>query len=129
MTDSIKTQTHKKEKTLGARILDGIVRLIWGDAVSSTFFGKYKFTVLIMTGLILVYISFKYECKTQKETIDRLNKELSIIRSEGIRQRSEYKSGTRESTMQSVIDSLHLRLNVPDQPPYLLSYETSDITN
>lgn len=114
---------NKKSKSLGARFRDGFVLLLWGDTVSSTFFGRNKFTVLVITAMLMVYISFKYECKTQKETIDRLNKELAIMRSESIRQRSEYKSGTRESTMQAVIDSLRLALHVQEQPPYLLTYE------
>lgn len=116
-------ENTKNTKSIGRRLVDGLVLLIWGDGVSSSFFGKYKFTVLVVMCLMLVYISFKYECKTQKETIDRLNKELAIVRSESIRQRSEYKSGTRESTMQNLIDSLHLQLKVQEQPPYLLSYE------
>lgn len=118
--------TKKKEKILKAtdQIHMSALRLFYGDVVSSAFFQHNKFSIIIGVILFMVYIGIKYECQTHMETISKLEKELSIAKSESIRLQSEYKSRTRESQMQHSIDSLNLALHVQTQPPYILRYET-----
>ncbi len=121
------TTTATKNKSKGKQAIDqaatGLRRLFYGDVVSSNFFNRNKFSVIIVLALFMVYIGIKYECQTRMETIAKLEKELSIAKSESIRQQSEYKSRTRESQMQHSIDSLNLALRVQKQPPYILRYQ------
>ena len=52
------------------------------------------------------------------ETIQRLQTELEVAKTERIREKSAYMSSIRESVMQHKIDSLGLNLTVQEQPPY-----------
>lgn len=101
--------------------------LIFGDMLSSQFFGRNKFTIIVVVGLIMLNITIKYECQTHMESIARLEKNLAIVKSESIREQSTYKSRTRESTMQQSIDSLRLGLSVREQPPYVVRYSDNKI--
>ncbi len=103
-----------------------IRRIFYGDVMSSNFFSRNKFSVIIVLALFMVYIGIKYECQTRMETIAKLEKQLSIAKSESINEQSEYKSRTRESQMQQSIDSLHLDLKVQSQPPFVLRYGQKD---
>ncbi|MCC8118050.1 MAG: hypothetical protein LIP09_04785 [Bacteroidales bacterium] len=119
------TRSTKKTKIKQAsdQVGTSALRLLFGDVVSSAFFNRNKFSVIIVLALFMVYIGIKYEVQTRMETIAKLEKELSIAKSESIRQQSEYKSRTRESQMQHSIDSLNLALHVQSQPPYILRYQ------
>lgn len=108
-----KAKEQVKSKVLG---------VVWGDILTSQFFRKHSFAIIMVILLTLIYITFKYECQTKMETIAKLETELSILQSESIREHSTYKSRIRESAMQQRIDSLNLQLKVQDQPPYKLSY-------
>ena len=55
------------------------------------------------------------------EHIRALEQELEIVETERIRVKSIYMSRIRESSMQEMVDTMHLNLRVQDQPPYRLS--------
>lgn len=112
----------KRTGTAKQRVIRTGKGLFYGDLISSSFFNRYKFTIIITIGLLMVYITIKYECQTHMETIAKLEKELTIVKTESIREQSTYKSRTRESDMQQRIDSLHLSLKLQDKPPYKLKY-------
>ena len=95
-------------------------RLIYGQIVSSDFFAKNWLAVFAAIMVIMLYITNKYNCQTKMEEIRRLNTELEIVKTERLRVKSAYMSQTRESSMQELVDSLHLDLRVQDQPPYNL---------
>lgn len=114
---------NKKRRNLSKKVADTASELVYGDRISASMFIKHKFTVALAIGMVMLYISFKYECKTHQETIVRLENELERVKSESIRLQSEYKSRTRESGMIHMIDSLGLRLTVQEQPPFLLKYD------
>ncbi|MCC8071095.1 MAG: hypothetical protein LIO90_04755 [Bacteroidales bacterium] len=97
-----------------------IARLIHGQLISSDFFSRNWLAIFAACILMLLYITNKYNCQTKMEEIRRLNKELEIVKTERIRVRSIYMSRIRESSMQELIDSLHLNLHVQEQPPYRL---------
>ncbi len=113
------------QKAAGVRTWS--LQLFLGDLISSTFFSRHKFLIIGLVVLLILYISFQYECKTRMETIDNLNKELAIVRSESIRQQSAYRSKIRESVMQQMVDSMGLGLRVQDRPPFKITY--SDYEN
>lgn len=93
-----------------------------GQVVSSRFFKKNLFAIAFTVGAIMVYISNRYDCVTGMETIAALESELEIVKTELQSQRSGYMSSTRESAMQSLVDTLHLGLGIQERPPYQLNY-------
>ena len=113
------SKTAKKKSTVKELPL----QVFLGDIISSRFFNRYKFTIMMVVSMLMFYIAIKYECRTRMETIAKLQTELSIVKSESIREQSLYRSRTRESSMKALVDSMHLRLHVQDQPPYTLSYD------
>lgn len=97
-------------------------RIVYGRLISIEFFKRHWLPVLVSVLLILVYITNKYSYQTRVETSNSLRKELEVVRTECIRQRSLYMSATRESAMRHRIDSIGLDLTYQVQPPYTLSY-------
>lgn len=69
----------------------------------------------------MVYITNRYQCLTRMEEIRKLEHELEIVQTERIRERSEYMSRIRESSMQELVNTMHLNLRVQDKPPYRLA--------
>lgn len=116
-------KTTKKKKNPSADVGSFSLKVFLGDIISSSFFGKNKFSILIVIGLIIFFTAIKYECQTRMETIKRLEKELAIVKSEGIREQSMYMSRTRESMMRALVDTMHLDLGIQDQPPFILHYD------
>lgn len=112
MAKSQKNNTEKKGNIFG--------RVLYGQVISSDFFARNWLFVFAALIVIIIFITNKYNCQTKMEEIKRLNTELEIIKTERIRVRSEYMSKTRESSMQNLIDSLHLNLRIQDRPPYNL---------
>lgn len=121
--DKTSDNTTKKKKSPGKNVGDFSLKVFLGDIISSSFFGKNKFSILIIIGLIIFFTAIKYECQTRMETIAKLEKELAIVKSEGIREQSLYMSRTRESMMRVLVDTMHLDLGIQDQPPYILHYD------
>jgi hypothetical protein len=74
--------------------------------------------------MFMIYITGRYECQTQMETIRSLERELEVAKTERIRAKSVYMSRIRESSMQHMVDSLHLDLTVQEQPPYRIHKST-----
>ncbi|MBO4994699.1 MAG: hypothetical protein J6C78_01890 [Muribaculaceae bacterium] len=109
----------KKHHTGPQRSIFG--QLIYGRVISSDFFAHNWLAIFTIIVMILIYITNKYHNQTKMEEIRALNRQLEIVKTERIRARSEYMSRTRESSMQSLVDSLHLNLHVQDAPPFKLN--------
>ena len=117
-----KQHTSDKPKGWLSRTGAWFVDTIWADNVTVEFFDRYKLTFFVLVTIVMTSISFNYECKTQKETIDRLEHELARTVSESTMLRSLYQSRIRESNMRHYLDSLHLDLRAQEQPPCILTY-------
>ncbi len=98
-----------------------ITKVFRGQVVSSDFFARHWLPVLVILILLMVNITGKYVCQTRMEQINKLNRELEIVKAESVRVRSLYMGRTCESSMQQLVDSMHLGLNVAERPPYKLS--------
>ena len=108
-----------KKESLKAKAKGSIAgRLIYGQVISSDFFARHWLKVFAVFTVIMVFITNKYHCQTKMEEIRRLNNELEIVKTGGMR--SVYMSRTRESEMQQLVDSLGLNLHVQQRPPYKL---------
>lgn len=99
-----------------------IDRTAKGRLLSLRFFKRYLFQTIFIIALIMMYISNKYDCKTGMEQIVRLKNELNIARTDMQEQRSTYMSIIRETSMQHIVDNLHLNLAVRERPPYIVKY-------
>jgi len=97
-----------------------LVKLINGRLLSSDFFARHWKSVLLAILMVLIYITNRYQCLTRMEEIRRLEQELEV-ETERIRVRSTYMSRIRESSMQEMVDTMHLNLRIQDKPPYKLS--------
>lgn len=95
-------------------------RIIFGSVISSDFIVRHWLKIFVLLLLIMIYISTKYQCQTDMETIRRLSNQLEVVKTERIRQRSTYMSRIRESAMQQLADSVHPGLVVQEQPPFHL---------
>lgn len=109
------TKSSRKNGTLF------IVRLFRGQVISIDFFAKHWLPVLITILVIMIYITTKYTCQTNMEKISALERKLEIVNNEKARERSEYMGRIRETSMQHLVDSLHLNLRVQTQPPYKIT--------
>lgn len=75
---------------------------------------------MLAVAMVMIYITNRYQCLTAMENIQKLNKELEVIKSERIRQKSEYMNAIREKTMQKSIREAGLDLTHREQPPFKL---------
>lgn len=114
-----KTDSNTKQKKNKDSFL---LQALHGRLISTDFFAKHWLKVLIAIVMILIYITNKYQCLTKMETIRSLEQELEIVETERVRVRGEYMSLIRESSMQHLVDSLHLGLQVQERPPFKISY-------
>ncbi|MDE6416620.1 MAG: hypothetical protein K2K68_06310, partial [Duncaniella sp.] len=117
--DTTDTTTTTDRKNRGSFI----GRLFRGQLLSSDFFARNWLAVLITIVVLLLYITNKYTSLTNLEKIDALQSRLEIIRNEKAHERSRFMGRIRETSMQQVVDSLHLNLKVQTQPPYRIPAE------
>lgn len=108
--------TEKVKKKKGS-VISSAVRGRW---LSTRFFSRNWGIILALVVLVMIYITNRYQCLTAMENIQKLNKELEVIKSERIRQKSEYMNAIREKTMQKSIRDAGLDLTHRDQPPFKL---------
>lgn len=107
-----------KKKRKSSSILTNVIH---GKVLSSDIFTRHWLFITTLMGVIVLYITDKYENQTSMEEIRRLNTELEIAKTECVRERSEFMSRTRESSMQALVDSLKLGLHVQNRPPFKLN--------
>lgn len=98
-----------------------MMRALHGRILSVDFFRRNWLVVLGVVVMLMVYMTNRYTCQTQMERIQRLEKDLEVAKTERIRAKSTYMSRIRESSMQHLVDSLHLGITVQEQPPFKLS--------
>lgn len=95
-----------------------IFRVFRGEVISSDFFARHWLPILIFMVVVMVYITTKFTYRTNIEKIEALQKQLEIVQNESSRERSLFMSRIRETSMQQMVDSLHLDLRVQPQPPF-----------
>ena len=108
------TEKAKKKKS---SFISSTVR---GRRRATRFFSRNWGIILALVVLVMIYITNRYQCLTAMENIQKLNKELEVIKSERIRQKSEYMNAIREKTMQKSIREAGLDLTHREQPPFKL---------
>lgn len=94
--------------------------VVSGGLVNSDFFYRHKLKIFVALVLVMIYIATKYQCMTGMESIRKLENRLEVVKTERIRERSNYMSRIRESSMAAIADSIRPGLSVQNQPPYVL---------
>lgn len=107
-----------KTETSHRPTLGFIGRLLRGQVISGDFFVNNAVALGFCVLVLLGYISSKYEMQTRMEALRKYTNELETVKAERVRARSLYMGRIRESSMQQLVDSLHLGLHVKDRPPY-----------
>lgn len=87
---------------------------------SYDFFSRYWFYVVLITVLIVAYISMKYDTQNKMNELQRLEIDLNNAKTDCVEASARYNSRIRESQMVDMVDTLHIDLSAPDQPPYRL---------
>lgn len=85
------------------------------------FFRRNILYVFACVALLLMHISKKYEYQNCLQEVINLNAELNDVRTDCVNASAQYNSKIRESEMKQLIDTCHIDLITPDQPPYTLS--------
>lgn len=106
------------DKARRNKISDGVETALHGGFLTSSFFKRNFFYVLMAVGLLLANISVRYDCTTAMENISSLRTQLEVVRTQLQSERSSYMSSTRESAMQTNVDSLRLGLSIQQRPPF-----------
>ena len=110
-------QTNTKQKKK-----DNILtRILYGRFLSVDFFTRHWKAIDLGMLMVMAYITNRYQCLTRMEEIRRLEQQLEVVETERVRERSTYMSRIRESSMQELVDTMHLHLKIQDQPPFTLS--------
>lgn len=91
------------------------------EGIPGNWFLKHFVPVVVVVALSMTYISVRFDCVTAMETVQKLNRRLEVTRTEVQRERSTYMSATCESSMQQMVDSLGLGLQIQEQPPFKIS--------
>lgn len=110
----------KSKKNAGNTRSLSVKNVLTGGLVHSDFFFRHKLTIFVALALIMFYISTKYQCQTGMETIRQLQRELDVVKTECIREKSLYMSRIRESAMAALADSIRPGLVIQQQPPFRL---------
>ncbi|MDE6152800.1 MAG: hypothetical protein K2G21_01475 [Muribaculaceae bacterium] len=116
---------EKKKTTKNVKknsVTNMLGRALRGRLISIDFFYRNWITVALLVLMFVWYITNKYECQTSMETIQKLEKQLEIVKTERVREQSRYMSRIRESAMHELVRRNRLDLEVQDTPPFKIQY-------
>ena len=95
-------------------------RIYQGRILPYTFFTKYGVLVAGIIVFCIVITASKFHTMIQQSKIISLKTELNYCKSELVKATGEYNSKIREKFMLEKVDTLHLGLEMPEKPPYVL---------
>lgn len=98
-----------------------MLKALHGKLISTDFFQRHWKIIVLVMFMVLIYITNRYNSRSSEEKLVELRKEYVITHTEFVKERGRYMSNTRETSMQQLVDSLHLDLHIQSQPPYKLS--------
>lgn len=117
----MKKGKQKNKKPAAGKGDNVFLKTLHGRLLSMDFFARHWVTVLLAIVLLTWYITNKYECQTSMETIQNLEKQLDVKRTEKIREHARYMSRIRQSAMQRMVRDNNLDLHSPPEPPFKLT--------
>ena len=113
-----KSKNKRKRNRKAQKAVKGVVQ--GRSFLSWDFFKRNAVYIVAATVMTLMYISNKYVCQNyMKEVID-LKVELENAKTDCVNASAAYNSQIRESQMIAFVDTMHIDLTAPEQPPYHL---------
>ncbi|MDE5750258.1 MAG: DUF2730 domain-containing protein, partial [Duncaniella sp.] len=103
----------KKKQSIGRNV-------IFGRVISSDFFTRHWLAITIFIVVIMVYITTKFTYRANIERITALERQLEVVQNEKDRERSEFRSRTRETAMQRITVDADLTLLAGTNVTYVL---------
>ena len=114
-----KNARPRKQSSRSRDVVRGVVQ--GRSFLSFDFFKRNSIYIVAATVMMLMYISNKYVYQmSMKQTMD-LEVALGNARTDFVNASAKYNSMIRESQMKALVDTLHIDLTSPDQPPYQLN--------
>lgn len=89
--------------------------------LSWDFFKRNAVYIIAATVMMLMYISNKFVCQNYMQQVQDLKIELENAKTDCVNASAAYNSQIRESQMTAFVDTMHIDLSAPEQPPYQLS--------
>ena len=112
------------EKLINGKSTRKVIKQVFqGRTFLSLEFFKRNFVyVVACVVMMLMYISNKYVCQNAIREVMVLKEELDNAKTDNVNASANYNSMIRESQMKLLVDTLHLDLIAPDQPPFILNH-------
>lgn len=85
------------------------------------FFRRNIFYIFGFTAFVMMHISKKYEYQECLQEVINLQSELNDVKTDCVNASAQFNSKIRESEMKHLIDTCHIDLLTPDQPPFKLT--------
>ncbi len=118
---------RKINKPLGIDTSDIARKTLQGRSfLTFDFFKRNWAYVLALTVMTLMYISNKYTCQDSLQQVMLLTTALDNAKTDCVSASAKYNSMIRESQMVEFIDSMHINLAPPEQPPFKLTENEAD---
>jgi len=91
-----------------------------GRFLSFEFFKRNAVYIIAAVIMTLMYISNKYVCQSSIKEMMDLKIQLANAQTDCVNASARYNSMIRESQMKKLVDTMHINLDAPEQPPYKL---------
>lgn len=109
--------SNKKNKNQD-KTRDVIMMTLQGRFLSVQFFKNNYMYIIAAIVMTLMYISNKYNCQSYQQEVMSLKVELENAKTDWVNSSAKYNSMIRESHMKAYVDTMHIDLCSPEQPPY-----------
>lgn len=100
---------------------DFIMMTFQGRFLSLQFFKENFIYIIAVIIMMLMYISNKYTCQSYQQEVINLKRDLENAKTDWVNSSAKYNSMIRESHMKAYVDTMHIDLCAPEQPPYHLN--------
>ncbi len=113
-----KTQ-RRRRKGNAQKAVKGVIQ--GRSFLSWDFFKRNAVYIIAATVMMLMYISNKFVCQNYMQQVQDLKIELENAKTDCVNASAAYNSQIRESQMTAFVDTMHIDLTAPEQPPYHLN--------
>ena len=113
------TTQRKRRNSKAQKAVKGVIQ--GRSFLSWDFFKRNAVYIVAATIMMLMYISNKYVCQNYMRDVMNLKVELENAKTDCVNASAKYNSMIRESQMTAFVDTMHIDLSAPEQPPYKLS--------
>ncbi len=117
---SASPRRHGKKSSKSSPDFSGVWQ---GRILSLELFRRNFLFIVVATGMMLMYIGNKFECQSKMQEVIALKSELENARTDCVNASARYNSMIRESHMKAYVDTMHIDINSPEQPPYHLTQQ------